>query len=1002
MTACAGAVRSSQFPEYLEKYGLSSDLLADAFYQAQDPSAAYICWSLTKPPTAEFYKHLHPYLLQWPVTKDNTKTSFGRFYNAVDPFLRKKSLRPDNAFRYVETQVKNAAKSTSNPTHSTAIVPLRTSISEDIPEDPDNDLQEVSNCVDCDTKAVLETQESDVQEADRVDSETREVPAPLVNFDREALDMDQIQQLEKTISHLEEQLLSSKVALNKAKRTIEVVESEARQLQALLRVDAYDLKEQIVSEFGSFEEESPVFTSTMGKDQLVHFYCETKSGKHYSAAIRKLYYQLLSDLIPPAKIPQIIKAVLRCFLPNADLSQLQLPCERTAGYMRSTELETVCMAHKATHFSEAIQSDVPGFGLNSDGTTLHQRKLGATVVSGICVAVNELPDGCAETIIEDMDSEFTKLRSMAKILKLPNADAINWTLVSSSTADSASTQKKLNNLIEERKKRDESLFGPARFTESKQLVRNFCAMHLAVNLRTAFLQGMKQTADTDEGLGRDRNHVDVLVHQFCKLFGNHGTPEYGAGVLIFPDFLSIQAQVADDPLQEAYYSNCLGIVLERQVGNRYFVTAANAGKVLFLKRAALEYLVKTGKHLGNQLEREIYTKLQDPYQITWLRADALMFYHVYADLVTLAKSNDLEKSVYAMNDHYLELQRFLERMYEHPELATDKSTKVFISEKCLYASDNVLNHRSHKKYAVIQECLFALDDKEKEDLYPLLCEGAMSMKEKLCMYAGSQLPGGAYWNPDENTKKILQQLRPNNDICESILGLNDWITGHIPNIKQGTCSILVQLKRNHTLSWLDELPIEQQDEIVSLAVHERRHVQSEQKAAQETIAMKRKEHIKCTIQRREQKRKAAEAAISHVRVITSVSELLKALNQIDQQAISEKKKSTAKLNTIREQIKVRKLFLNEKIKIWFSTAGKQKPVQQIIEEFANHLEVQSKSNQCYKNLVLEDPSYLVGKRILHKFFTSDTEEEVWYAGLVIDYNHSEMHHTIQYEGEEEL
>lgn len=87
------------------------------------------------------------------------------------------------------------------------------------------------------------------------------------------------------------------------------------------------------------------------------------------------------------------------------------------------------------------------------------------------------------------------------------------------------------------------------------------------------------------------------------------------------------------------------------------------------------------------------------------------------------------------------------------------------------------------------------------------------MKEKLCMYAGSQLPGGAYkafqMKTDENTKKILQQLRPNNDICESILGLNDWNTGHILNIKQGTCSILVQLKRNHTLSWLDELPIEQ-------------------------------------------------------------------------------------------------------------------------------------------------------------------------------------------------
>ena len=171
---------------------------------------------------------------------------------------------------------------------------------------------------------------------------------------------------------------------------------------------------------------------------------QTKSGRHYSAAVRKLYYNLLADQIPPAKISKIVKTVLKCFVPQADLSGLQLPGERCAGYMRASELETVNKAFKATQCSNATQEGV--LSLNSEGTTLGQRKLGTTVISGTLVSVNELPDGCEETIIEDMDREFRKLRNTAHMLKLCNADAINWTLVSSSSSDSAATQKKLNSL----------------------------------------------------------------------------------------------------------------------------------------------------------------------------------------------------------------------------------------------------------------------------------------------------------------------------------------------------------------------------------------------------------------------------------------------------------------------------------------------------------------------------------------------------------------------------
>ena len=45
------------------------------------------------------------------------------------------------------------------------------------------------------------------------------------------------------------------------------------------------------------------------------------------------------------------------------------------------------------------------------------------------------------------------------------------------------------------------------------------------------------------------------------------------------------------------------------------------------------------------------------------KADALMFCHIYADLITLEKSNDLDKSVNDMSKHYLEIKVFLEEVY---------------------------------------------------------------------------------------------------------------------------------------------------------------------------------------------------------------------------------------------------------------------------------------------------------------------------------------------------
>ena len=57
------------------------------------------------------------------------------------------------------------------------------------------------------------------------------------------------------------------------------------------------------------------------------------------------------------------------------------------------------------------------------------------------VSVNELPDGTPISTIDYVSKELKKLREDALTLGMPNTSGINWTLVTSSTSDSAATQK---------------------------------------------------------------------------------------------------------------------------------------------------------------------------------------------------------------------------------------------------------------------------------------------------------------------------------------------------------------------------------------------------------------------------------------------------------------------------------------------------------------------------------------------------------------------------------
>ena len=161
--------------------------------------------------------------------------------------------------------------------------------------------------------------------------------------------------------------------------------------------------------------------------------------------------------------------------------------------------------------------------------------------------------------------------------------------------------------------------------------------------------------------------------------------------------------------------------------------------MLFLKNAALEFLKFTG------------TKLQDPNELDHLKADSLMYYHVYGDLYMLSKSNDLGLSVLSMNGHYLELSTYLSEVKTSPEIVFNPNYHVFQSEKRLYGDDPKVNHRLTSQ-AVFDD-LFRGIETDCDHLTELLIKGTSRMRE-FTTYAQDQLPGGCFWEADQEVQDI--------------------------------------------------------------------------------------------------------------------------------------------------------------------------------------------------------------------------------------------------------
>ena len=224
--------------------------------------------------------------------------------------------------------------------------------------------------------------------------------------------------LKKQLNESRKELRSTQSTLKEATNKAQVFKTQRdstrnkvryyKGVQNVLLEDLAEIEKEysdLSEEMAALEQELESTASKLAECPQEGFTTETKCGRRYSPAIRKLYYTLLAKAVPTSEITEIVKQVVKSFNPSIHVQKIKLPKKACASYMRKDELKTVSATHKATVLCEHAAKKV-GFKLNTDGTTKNLKKIGAVGINDVVIAVNELPSSTADAAIADISHEL--------------------------------------------------------------------------------------------------------------------------------------------------------------------------------------------------------------------------------------------------------------------------------------------------------------------------------------------------------------------------------------------------------------------------------------------------------------------------------------------------------------------------------------------------------------------------------------------------------------------
>lgn len=359
-------------------------------------------------PSSIVYSHLHPFIKSSEITRTLTKTRIGQFYCRIYPFIATRKFRPDNAFRFVERLVSHSRlkyDSSVDLHHDTEGNDIQSKFQHE------ESTMQYSLNADAHLKLTTSVDESTVGKNDPPPYATKCCPsnwAPRpaghseqhsyarrnvirkdqrkkqkindlkLKLKRATTELKASQKKVKKglamISTLTQNVETLKLELDETYQKLQKSENELRSVKKKecsrtrtleLIEDDFCFSEGTIADLLEANKEMKRCISTMEEVHTVNSTLEctaaskatvTKTGKHYSLPIRRLYYDLLANHVPASKVSNLVKLVVKCFIPDVDIANLKLPKDRCVGYMRKEELYTVQMAQKAHIFNNEIEA----------------------------------------------------------------------------------------------------------------------------------------------------------------------------------------------------------------------------------------------------------------------------------------------------------------------------------------------------------------------------------------------------------------------------------------------------------------------------------------------------------------------------------------------------------------------------------------------------------------------------------------------------------------------
>ena len=155
--------------------------------------------------------------------------------------------------------------------------------------------------------------------------------------------------------------------------------------------------------------------------------------------------------------------------------------------------------------------------------------------------------------------------------------------------------------------------------------------------------------------------------------------------------------------------------------------------------------------------------------------------------------------------------------------------------------------------------------------------------------------------------KVLKEIQPSSDICESVLRLNDWLQTIMPSVSQLTKSNLIQVKKNKTLQWLESEPARKQEATIKMALRKRKEVRITERKHIVDIQNARQSAMSRGIQKQQKKGETiakVKKDMTQMLIINCIEQLDRIFTAIDNDTLL---KTAQKTDKKKQVIRVQKL-----------------------------------------------------------------------------------------------